>query len=152
MLRSIIILAAAAFSTAGFAQEQAAVDPTVPLPSVTDVVGQCEIVAADAGGAASASGLCLTATESFLAALEGRDPAVIDQSLTDLVVAIAPLVQDDVCNEADEEVAQAIRLASTMASTPEQIAQLADIADTVAACEGTTAAVEAPEGDPASAA
>jgi hypothetical protein len=155
MRKFVIALAVAAAAAPAFAQSTAVVDPAAPVPgiSVQQVVAQCELVAADSG--TSASGQCVGSTQTFLDGLAAAEPAVRDQNITDLVVAIAPLVQDDVCNAADEEVAQAIRLASTKASDPEQVKRLIEIADTVEACTSSaTAAIEpeAPEPVPASAA
>jgi len=161
MRKFVLAFALAAAAAPAFAQATAVVDPTATTPaavlSMQQVVTQCELVAADSGGDASPSGQCLSSTQTFLDGLAGAEPAVVDQNITDLVVAIAPLVQDDICNAADEEIAQAIRLASTKASDPEQVSRLVAIAETVEACAASeTAAIEpepeVPAATPASAA
>jgi len=139
-------------SLPAIAQEQAAIDPTAPLPTIDNAVGQCQIVATGSDDDTSISGLCIAATEQLLDGLEGRDPAVVDQTITDLVVAIAPLVQDETCNAGDEEIAQAVRLAAAASSTPEQTARLIEIAETIEACEVSQTAQTEPDPDPASAA
>lgn len=155
MFRAAVVTIALAFVSTASAQETAALDPTATTPAainIPDVVKQCELVAAAEEGSTGIAGACVGSTQTFIDGLTGRDSASVDQAITDLVVAIAPLVQDETCNWADEEIAQAIRLASTKASTPEQIAQLAEIADTVAACDNASTAEIAPEEIPASAA
>ncbi len=159
MRKFIFAFAIAAAAVPALAQETAVVDPSAATPalSVQQVVTQCELVAADSGGGTSVSGVCLSSTQTFLDGLAGAEPAVLDQNITDLVVAIAPLVEDDICNAADEEIAQAVRLASTKASDPEQVGRLVAIAETVEACtNAATAAIEpepeVPVARPASAA
>lgn len=147
MLRTFVTIAALAFS--GFAQAQvAAIDPAAILPEVQPVVTQCEIVAASRDGASS--GLCIGATQSMFNGLAKADPAVIDQKATDLVTAIAPLTQTDpACDERDDEIARAIRLASTYVSTPDQLKAFIDIAETIETCtiNETSFVTVAPEGE-----
>ena len=128
---SLIIVALAGFATPALAQDTAAVDPDVTTGAlgVPEVTAQCQLVADD-----TSSGVCLSSTQAFLDGLTG-DPAANDQAIGDLVAAIVPLIQDDVCNAADEEIAQAVRLAAARATDAEQIAELNSIADEVEACE-----------------
>lgn len=127
------------------AQDTAAIDPDAgAFTSVASVVGQCELVAEEISGTADGSGPCIGATQSFLAALDGTAPEVADQSITELVVALVPLAQaDEACNFVDTEIAEAIRLAASYASTADQAARINEIAATVAACDtGATAAID----------
>jgi hypothetical protein len=154
MLKVLMISAFALIASGPvFGQDIAAVDPTGPVTDIPGVVKNCELVAG-AVDDTSFKGICIGATQKYLDGLVGQDPAAIDQNITDLVLALAPLAQnDEACNALDDEVAQAIRLASTRASTPDQVARLVEIADTIAACDaGTTAAIGdlPPGGDPAS--
>lgn len=149
MFKAIIPAAIALAALPAFAQDTANVEApgSVAALDVPYVVGQCELVAGQSEDSNSYDGACISATQAFLDGLVG-DPADVDASITNLVVAIAPLVQDETCNNADEEIAQAIRLASTRASDPEQVTRLIEIADTVAACvETDTAAIEAEPDD-----
>ena len=136
---------------AALPQETAAVDPAAPLATLgaSDVVTQCQLVAADDND--EVSGACLSSTQTFLDGLQG-EPTETDAQIVDLVVELVPLVQDDVCNSADEEIAQAVRLASERVTDPEQAARLVDIADTVASCEQTETAAIVADAVPASAA
>jgi len=60
-----------------------------------------------------------------------------------------PLAQlDATCDAFDTEIAEAIRLAGSYASTPDQIARVGEIAATVEACDpGTTADIEPLQSD-----
>ncbi len=131
---------------APLAQETALADPSAPIPAIQPVVGQCEIVAADPERADAAAGICVTATQSFIAALQGRTPAESDQAIADLVLALAPLSQqDETCDVFDDEIAAAIRLAASASSDPEQATRLTEIAQTIDECEaGSTAAIGGP--------
>ena len=134
-------------ASSAFAQDMAAVDPAAGLPSIEPVKGQCEIVAAAPEPGDPTDGMCLAATQTFLTGLSGLPAASSDQSITNLVLALAPLAQDDgICNSVDDEIAAAIRLAAGSSSTPEQQLQLAEIADTVAddCATGATAAIPPP--------
>ncbi len=153
MLR-ILMLAVTALSipAAAMAQDTAALGQTGSVSDIPGVVKNCELVAG-AEADDSLRGICIGATQSYLDSLAGLDAVVVDQNVTDLVVALVPLAQDDeACNALDDEVAQAIRMASARVSDPEQVARLIEIADTVAACEpgGTAALGEPPAGAPAS--
>ena len=151
----ILILAVAAFAlpAAALAQNTAALGPSASVSDIPGVVRNCQLVAG-AETDEALRGICIGATQSYLDTLIGLDATTIDQDVTDLVVALVPLAQqDEACNALDDEVAQAIRLASARVSDPEQMARLIEIADTVAACEpGSTAALGdlAPAGNPAS--
>lgn len=119
-------------------------------PGVDIVVSSCQVVAASASSDPNASqGECLAATEGLLSSLgtSSLGAAEQDEAIVDLVYALVPLTQEDqVCNGFDAEVAQAIKLASSAVSTPEQAAQLVQIGDTVAACtceQPETAALDA---------
>ncbi len=144
-------LAAIAFCQPVMAQEQASVDPSGVVPAIEGPVGQCELVASENGEGPN-SGACISATQGLLGALEGLDPATSDQTITDFVVAIVPLVQNDVCDQADDEIAEAIRLAAAQSSSPDQVGRLLEIADTIAACEVSETAEIVPDPEPASAA
>lgn len=128
------------------AQDVAAVDPTVGLPGIQPVVGQCEIVAAAPETGDPTDGICIGATRSFVAGLAGLPVTEADQSIANLVLALAPLAQNDAtCNAFDDEIAEAIRFAGASASTPEQLAQLNEIAQTIDDCDdGVTAQIPDP--------
>jgi hypothetical protein len=151
----VIMLAVAALTlpTVGLAQDTASLGPSASVNDIPGVVRDCQLVAGSEDDS-SLQGVCIGATQSYLDSLDGQDVATVDQNITDLVVALVPLAQEDeACNALDDEVAQAIRLASARVSDAEQIARLVEIADTVAACDlGSTAAIEEvpPVGDPAS--
>jgi hypothetical protein len=146
-----MVVAMVALSQPILAQDEASVDPSGAIPTIDGPVRQCEIVASEDGQGPNA-GTCIAATQQLLDALDGVEPAASDQTIADFVVAIVPLVQDDVCDEADDEVARAIRLAAAESSSPDQVGRLLEIADTVAACEGSETAEIVPDPDPASAA
>lgn len=84
---------------------------------------------------------CLAAVRAHLAAL---DPAVINQAVADLVVALAssPAARD--------VIVAAIREAATFSSDTAQAARIAEIAATIAAGDvGATAAIAEIPGSPA---
>lgn len=134
-------------ASSAFGQDVAAVDPNATLPSIEPVMEPCRVVAADPESGDPAGGICVGATRTFLTGLDGLAVAESDQAITNLVVALTPLAQEDgVCNELDDEIAAAIRLASAAASTEAQQLQLAEIAQTITddCATGTTAAVPTP--------
>jgi hypothetical protein len=141
--------------SAASSQEVANVNPDMSIADIPGVVKQCQIVAdAEKAGDNSPRGKCIGATQSFLDALKAVNPALsdddFDQRIADLVVALVPLAQqDEACNAVDDEVARAIKLASTYSRTKEQTDQLVSISETVAACTADqTAAI--PSAIPAS--
>lgn len=152
-MRTIMMIAASLLLLSGVAhgQDVAGVDPSGSVTDIAGVVQDCSVVA-QTEGTGGAGGICISATQAFLDTLTGGEPAAVDQSITDLVLALAPLAQDDgTCNAMDNEVAQAIRLASARASTPEQVARLVEIAATIEEDCGAGATADiAPAGDPAS--
>lgn len=150
-LLSAIAIATMAFILPAAAQDQASVDASGVIPSIDPSVRQCEIVAAE-NGEGPIAGACIAATKQLMDALQAVDDATSDQTITDFVVAIVPLIQDEVCDAADDEIARAIRLAAAEASSAEQTARLVEIADTIEACDGAVTAEIVPDPDPASAA
>jgi hypothetical protein len=120
------------FSPAAYAQDVAAVDPTVTLPSIDAVYKPCEIVSMNPGDGDVTDGICIGATQTYLAALEGLPVDSKDKAISDMVFRIAPLAQaDGVCNKFDDEVAAAVRLAAAATTNPELLAQLIEIAQTI---------------------
>lgn len=118
-----------------FAQDVAAIDPTIATPGIAAVVSTCEPLA-DPENTAAVPGVCLSATQAFLTGNSTLPEAEFNQSITDLVLGLAPLVADPAaCAAAGTEVAEAIRLASSYSTDPAQVEQLISIAATVEACE-----------------
>jgi hypothetical protein len=130
------------FTAGAFAQTISVITPSVSTLDLDGVVAQCTIVA-NSNGSGGTAGLCIGATSSFLEAMKTSDPGVLDQIVTDLVVRLVPLAQEDeACDIVDDEVARAIRLAATYATTSDQALRLNDIAEAIAACAGgATAAI-----------
>lgn len=136
---------------AGPELQVATIDPNAPLPPLASVQGPCEAMAEDPSIADAQAGPCVSATQQFVAQLaptqrlpasEGAlSPA--DQALSDLVVAIATITQDEICDVRDEELAAAVSVAGEAASDAELRASLLSIAATIREnCEdGTTAAI-----------
>ena len=145
MMKSLLTAAAilGLISSAAVAQSTALADPNAPLPLIAPVYDNCVIVSGEPDRADVANGICISSTRTYVGDLKGRDPAVIDQAIADLVLQIAPLAQNDqACNAFDDEVAEAIRYASGFVSTPEQIQQLVEIAQTISDCaQGQTAEI-----------
>ena len=120
---------------AAFAQDVAAIDPNIATPGVSQVYTTCEPLS-DPERAAAVPGICLAATQTFLADKSALPPAELNQAITDLVLALAPLVQDPAaCAISGSEIAQAIRLAASASTDPAQVEQLVGIAATVEACQ-----------------
>lgn len=116
----------------------AAIDPDVATSDLSAVVNQCALVAAavEDDGSNPHEGECLKSTGSFLTGLSALDatPGALDQYVTDLVLALAPLAQgDEVCNAFDDEIARAIELASGYASEAQRL-QLVRIGQTIGSC------------------
>jgi len=131
-------------SFSAFAQETAAVDPSASVPSIQPTVGVCETVSKTPEIADPIAGQCVTSTGAYIASLKGLPPAASEQAIADLVVALAPLAQlgGPACDAYDDEIAAAIRMAATGSTNPEQVASLAEIAQTIDDCAvGETAAL-----------
>jgi len=137
----------------------AAVDPNAPLPTDATVVSQCTAMAGDLSLADPAAGPCITAAQSYIAAL-GAAPASLtapadgaasarDAALSTLVSEIAPLTQDNICDKRDEELAAAVDAAAAGAEAEDTRSTLAEIARTIreVCTDGTTAAIN--DGSPA---
>lgn len=123
----------AAFMVGLTSMTLAAVDPNAPVPAA--VVSECSAVEA----ATSGTGLCVGATQDFITALQanGVTGSALDDQLINLTTELATLAAgDEACNATDSEVAQAIALASSYVSDPGQAAALAELSETVGACEG----------------
>jgi hypothetical protein len=135
MHRSVLTLAFLPLLMSGvFAQDVANVGPvsTAALPSFDPVVGRCEEVSQNPEIADRESGICVTATRAYIASLSGLSPSAVDQKLADLVIELAVLPVGGVqCEEFDDEIAEAIRIASTASADSEQRAQFLEIAATV---------------------
>jgi hypothetical protein len=127
-------------SSVATAQDVAAVDPAAAGPTVPGVVADCSASTNADGGVTVVDG-CKMSTAAFLDAVRATDPAGLDQSVTDVVLAIVPLAQDDNCDAFDDEIAKAVRLAGTNGSSPEFIGQIDSIGIAVAACDVETGAI-----------
>src|SRR5688572_26912670 len=110
MSRMVLVLAAfVGLSAPVFAQDVAAVDPSVTLADIGGVLSQCEIVAADPEIADSGNGICISATRNFLATiLPGQEEPV--QELVVKLLELAQLFPE--CDEFDDEIGAAIREAA----------------------------------------
>jgi len=97
------------------------------------VYEQCKIVSDDPPIADRESGLCVTATRSFIAGIPEPKDAASDQAITDLVVKLAelPWVTREDCDKYQEEIPEAIRIASTALIDIEQAKRLQEVADTM---------------------
>jgi hypothetical protein len=130
MKKYLVLAALMGLSTSAYAQT-ASVDSS----GVGGVVRQCEIVSRTN----SQLGTCVGSTGSFL---DGVGAAALEDTVADLVLQLVPLAIDDpACDEIDDEIARAIRLAATY-SSGDQAARLLEIADAVDNCDDSlTAAV-----------
>lgn len=136
MLRTVLVLGAfVALSSPAFAQDVAAVDPSVTLADVGGVVSQCEIVAADPEIADSGSGICITATRNFLAALAPDQ----EEPIQELVVKLIELSQlFPECDEFDDEIGTAIReAAARLPAGSELRPDFLAAAETIESCQVT---------------
>lgn len=129
-----------------FAQTTALVDPAVVTPpAAASVYDPCKKVSENPAIADAKSGICVTAAANLVGSLEGLSPADADQLIADTVALIAPLPTEQAnaaCDQFDEEIAAAIRILATRASSPDQGAAINEIADTIASCTpGETAAI-----------
>ena len=140
--RSIVTSIVAAFLVAGSAQAAAPLD-------YAPVYDQCKIVSDDPEIADFDSGLCVTATREFVAGLGQQKDALSDEALTELVVELAelPWVIEEECGEYEDEIPEAIRIASVALTDNEQAERFLEIADTMAEqCNtGGTAAILSPD-------
>lgn len=138
--------------------EVAAIDPNAPLPTNANVVAQCTTMSTDVDIADPEAGICITAAQSYIAALVAAPvsldaPAVgtsaRDAALNALVAEIAQLTQDNICDKRDDELAAAVDAAAAGAEAEETRTTLAEIARTIreVCTDGTTAAIE--DGSPA---
>jgi hypothetical protein len=79
---------------------------------------------------------------AYLAQLKALPAASRDQAITNLVLALAPLGQSRAANAAfRRELAQAVREVAKLASTPQQVASLQNIAGGIERGSVQTAAV-----------
>lgn len=137
----------------------AAVDPNAPLPTDANVVSQCTTMAADLSLADPQAGPCVSAAQTYIAALVAA-PAPLsapaagtlsdrDTALNALVGQIAQLTQDNICDKRDEELAAAVDAAAAAADAEETRTTLAEVARTIreVCTDGTTAAIA--DGSPA---
>ncbi len=122
-------------SAPGSAQETetAALGPVIADQPA--VISNCEKVASDHSIADAVNGICVGAARTFLDALKLETGPGSDQRIADMVVAVVPMSQDDICDEFDREVAQLARVSSESVSTPEQAESLLSIAQTIESCE-----------------
>lgn len=137
----------------------AAIDPTAPTPTDVAVVDQCTTMAADLSLADASTGPCITAAQSYIAAIAaapGGLPASTgttpkDAALNAMVGKVAQLTQDDICDKRDEELAAAVDAAAVAADAEETRATLTEVARTIRedCTTGTTAAIA--DGSPADA-
>lgn len=131
----IAALICAVLTPMASSQDIAAIDPGMATPGLTAVVATCEPLA-DPENTEALPGVCLSATQAFLTGNSTLPEAAFNQSITDLVLGLAPLVADPAaCAAAGSEVAEAIRLASSYSTDPAQAEQLVSIAATVEACQ-----------------
>lgn len=147
MRRFVVSLAVVGLCSAVAAQDTASLN----IPEVTPVVDLCATVAANQeAGDSSTDGQCVSAVEALLTDAQGEigSQVALDETVADLVVRLAELAAaDGVCNAFDTEIAEAIRAAAEFSSSPEQQAQIEEIAATVGDCEiGATAAINGPTG------
>ena len=151
MIKALFVAVAAVGMVAlpASAQTTALASLNTTVPDASGVVSQCQLVA-NSNDDTSASGLCIGATQGYLDGISGFDTTTRDENIAELAADLALLVQDGVCNSADDEVARSIRLLSTQSTDSDQIARLIELSDTVAACaEGGTAALGADSASPA---
>lgn len=137
----------------------AAIDPNAPLPTGDTVVAQCTTMSADVNIADPEAGICITAAQTYIAALVAAPVPLVapaegttsarDAALNALVAEIAQLTQDNVCDQRDEELAAAVDAAAVGAEADETRATLSEIARTIreVCTDGTTAAID--DGSPA---
>jgi len=138
----------------------AAIDPNAPTPTDAGVVGQCTTMAADLSLANTSSGPCITAAQTYIAAIvaapgglpastDGTTPR--DTALNAMVGKVAQLTQDDICDTRDDELAAAIDAAAAAADAEETRATLTEVARTIRedCTTGNTAAIT--DGSPADA-
>ena len=132
----------------------AAVDPEVSVLDLNGVVANCELVAETQKEDPNPNaGKCVGATQVFLDAAKASSPTgdALDQIIADLIDKLVPLAtEDESCNELDDEVARAIRLASSYATTKSQQEAILGIGDSVAECGGASTSAIIPEEVPAS--
>ncbi len=103
------------------------------------VYAECKIVSDDPAIADREAGICVTATRAFVAAIPQPAGTETDQVITDLVVKLAelPWVVEDQCAEYDDEIPEAIRIASTALADQLQAERLVEVADTMVENCGT---------------
>lgn len=148
MLKQIAVSFAVTVLLSGgsFAQTTAMVDPSVATPlAAASVFDPCKTVSENPAIADAKSGICVTAAVNLVGSLEGMSPADADQLIADTVALIAPLPTEQAnaaCDGFDEEIAAAVRILAARASTPDQVAAINEIANTIASCTpGETAAI-----------
>lgn len=116
------------------------------------VIDKCVEVSENPDIADPTDGICVTETRTYLGSLEGLPDAEVDTKLTDLVVALGELPRAGGrtdCNGFDDEIAQAIRIASE--SSPDSLQQerilvvAQTIVETCGDPDSTTAAIASQE-------
>jgi len=137
----------------------AAIDPNAPLPTDANAVSQCTTMAQDVALADPTTGPCITASQSYIAALVAAPAPLVapvegtasarDAALTTFVGEIAQLTQDNICDVRDDELAAAVEAAAAAAEAQATREQFIEIARTIreVCTDGTTAAIA--DGSPA---
>ena len=97
------------------------------------VYDQCKIVSEDPEIADRESGICVTATRVFVAGIPRPGNAASDQALTELVIELAelPWLTEEQCDAYEEEIPEAIRIASEALLDREQAGRFVEVADTM---------------------
>jgi hypothetical protein len=136
-MKRFVISVAALMTLSGAAW--AAVDANAPTPS--GVVTTCETVSTQK----TPNGQCVTATQNFLGELKSASlsPSSTDDSIVDLVDKLGKIaLTRHVCDDANNEVAQAIKLAVGEVTDPDKKKAVTEIGDTIQACQfGQTSAL-----------
>lgn len=116
----------------------AAVQAASPL-DYAPVYDQCKIVSDDPPIADMDIGICVTATRAYVAGIPQPKNAESDEAITELVVKLAelPWVTEEQCDEFEEEIPEAIRIASAALVDDDQATRLLEVADTLVEQCGT---------------
>lgn len=103
------------------------------------VYDKCKMVSEDPPIADREDGICVTATRAFVAGIPQPASPESDNAITELVVKLAelPWVSEDECDKYEDEIPEAIRIASTALIDAEQAGRLVEVADTLVEQCGT---------------